>query len=158
MNPKIIDSPERKFIGMKLKMTYAENKTGQLWGTFMPRRHEVKNRIHKGYFSLQGTDSAFTMYDKTFDRPFVKWALVEVSSFDFVPEGMEKFTLQSGKYAIFLHKGNSIPAFIAKVQKILGEWLPSSGYQLDNRPDFEVLEENTRNNPDAEEEIWVPLK
>jgi AraC family transcriptional regulator len=158
MNPKIIDSPERKFVGMKLEMTYADNKTGQLWETFMARRYEVKNRIQKGYFSLQGTDSAFTMYDRTFDGPFVKWALVEVSRFDEVPKGMETFVLPAGQYAVFNHKGNSIPVFIAKVQKILSDWLPSSGYQLDNRPDFEVLEENTRNNPEAEEEIWVPIK
>lgn len=158
MNPKIINSPERKFVGMSLEMTYANNTTGQLWGSFMPRRHEIKNRIHEGYFSLQGTDPAFTMYDRSIDRTFTKWALVEVSNFDIVPEGMEAFVLPAGKYAIFLHKGKSVPAFIEKMKSILSQWLPASGYQIDNRPDFEILEENARNNPDAEEEIWVPIK
>jgi AraC family transcriptional regulator len=158
MEPQIIDNPERKFIGMSLEMTYAENKTGQLWSGFMPRRKEIKHRIHEGYFSLQGTDPDFTMYDRTFDRPFVKWALIEVSSFDFVPEGMETFILPAGKYAVFNHKGNSIPTFIEKIQTLLSQWLPSSGYQIDNRPDFETLEENVKNNLEAEEEIWVPIK
>ena len=158
MEHKIVDSPERKFVGMSLEMTYANNTTGQLWGSFMPRRHEVKNPIHDGYFSLQGTDPAFSMNDRNVERLFTKWALVEVSSFDFVPEGMETFILPAGQYAVFNHKGKSVPAFIEKIRTILSQWLPNSGYQIDNRPDFEVLEENARNNPDAEEEIWVPIK
>ncbi|WP_341227940.1 GyrI-like domain-containing protein [uncultured Arcticibacterium sp.] len=158
MNPKIIDSAERKFIGMSLEMTYSNNTTGQLWGGFMPRRNEVQNRIHPGYFSLQGTNPAYTMYDRTVDRTFTKWALVEVNSFDVVPDGMETFVLPAGKYAVFLHSGKGVPAFIEKIKTILSKWLPSSGYQIDNRPDFEILEENARNNPEAEEEIWVPIK
>ena len=42
---------------------------------------------------------------------------------------------------------------------IFKEWLPKSNYILDNRPHFEVLGENYKNdNADSEEEIWIPVK
>ena len=51
---------------------------------------------------------------------------------------METFVLPAGKYAIFLHKGKSVSAFIEKIKTILSQWLPNSEYEIDNRPDFEI--------------------
>ncbi len=37
--------------------------------------------------------------------------------------------------------------------------LPNSEYELENRPHFEVLGEKYKNNdPNSEEEIWIPIK
>jgi AraC family transcriptional regulator len=42
---------------------------------------------------------------------------------------------------------------------IFNTWLPKSGYQLDRRPHFEILGEKYKNNnPDSEEEIWIPIQ
>jgi AraC family transcriptional regulator len=39
------------------------------------------------------------------------------------------------------------------------EWLPASGYELDDRPHFEILGERYKNNdPDSEEELWFPVR
>jgi AraC family transcriptional regulator len=88
---------------------------------------------------------------------FEKWAAVEVSEFNSVPEGMASFILNSGHYAVFYYKGLSTDTEIFRY--IFGIWLPGSGFELDDRPHFEVLGEKYKNNdPDSEEEIWIPIK
>ncbi|GAA4834377.1 hypothetical protein GCM10023331_19530 [Algivirga pacifica] len=89
---------------------------------------------------------------------FEKWAAVEVENFDQVPQGMETYTISEGRYAIFQYKGMSSDNRI--FEYIYNEWLPESGYELDNlRPHFEVLGEKYKNNdPESEEEIWIPIR
>jgi AraC family transcriptional regulator len=88
---------------------------------------------------------------------FEKWATVEVSSFSSIPPGMKSYTLQGGKYAVFVHEGPA-SAFSKTFQFIFGEWLPESGFELDNREHFEVLPEGySPVDPNAKEEFWVPI-
>ena len=88
---------------------------------------------------------------------FEKWALTEVSDFDFVPNGMEIFLLTDGLYAVFNHKGSGADTSI--FQYIYGTWIPNSDYFLDDKPHFEILGENYKNaDPNSEEEIWIPIK
>lgn len=139
---------------MKLVMSFANNKTGQLWQRFMPTRKEIKNNINADLISMQ-------LYGPAFDFgpniEFEKWAAVEVSDLTNVPDQMETFLLPQGLYAVFNYKGSSMDKRI--FQYIFGEWLPHSAYQLDNRPHFEVLGEKYKNaSPDSEEEIWIPVK
>jgi AraC family transcriptional regulator len=70
---------------------------------------------------------------------------------------MLRFDLPAGTYAVFVHKGG--PSKAAQTfQYILTEWLPGSEYVLDQRPHFEVLGEKYKHNdPEAEEEIWLPV-
>lgn len=139
---------------MKLVMSFADNKTGQLWQRFMPKRNEIRNNLTIDLISLQIYLPGFDFSPNT---QFEKWAAIEVSDFEHVPDGMESFLLPEGLYAVFHYKGSSMDTRI--FQYIFGEWLPKSGYQLDNRPHFEVLGEKYKNaSPDSEEEIWIPVK
>lgn len=96
-------------------------------------------------------------FDFSPNTQFEKWAAIEVSDFEHVPDGMESLLLPEGLYAVFHYKGSSMDTRI--FQYIFGEWLPKSGYQLNNRPHFEVLGEKYKNaSPDSEEEIWIPVK
>lgn len=80
-----------------------------------------------------------------------------MTNFEQVPENMETFTLPGGLYAAFDYKGLNTDDSI--FQYIFGTWLPNSDYDLDDRPHFEVLGEQYRNNdPASEEEIWIPIK
>ncbi|WP_209319907.1 hypothetical protein [Ancylomarina longa] len=36
---------EKKLIGNKLKMSLSNNKTGRLWGDFLPKIKQIKNRL-----------------------------------------------------------------------------------------------------------------
>jgi len=137
-------------------MSLANNKTADLWKSFMPRRKEIKTPFENQLFSLQVYDDD---YFKSFNpkNEFTKWALMEVESFDEVPEGMSSFVLPEGMYAVFHYKGLNTDTSI--FQYIFGEWLPQSAYVLDHRPHFEILGEKYKNaSPDSEEEIWIPIK
>lgn len=158
MEPRIEHLPEKKLLGKKLSMTFAQDRTVELWRSFMPRRKEIKNNLTSDLFSLQVFPDSFEF--KNFDPTvlFEKWALVEVPDFDSIPDGMEPFTLSGGLYAVFIHKGKQSEG--AKTfQYIFGTWLPHSLYLPDNRPQFEVLGSKYKNDdPESEEEIWIPIK
>jgi AraC family transcriptional regulator len=154
MHPALKTIPAKKLIGLKLTMSFADNKTGLLWQSFMPKRNEIRNNLTADPISLQIYPSGFDFSPNT---QFEKWAAVEVSDFVDVPDQMETLLLPPGLYSVFQYKGSSIDTRI--FQYIFGEWLPNSAYQLDNRPHFEVLGEKYKNaSPDSEEEIWIPVK
>lgn len=158
MKPRIESLNEKKLIGQKIKMSLADNKTYELWHKFMPRRKEIENKIDNNLYSVQVYDKSLNFKDFTSDTLFEKWAAVEVSTCDTIPAEMETLKLIGGLYAVFTYKG--IPAdFQQTIDYIFNIWLPISDYQLDQRPHFELLGEKYKNNdPESEEEIWVPLK
>ncbi len=156
MKPNIIQLEGKKLIGHKLTMSVENNLTAALWGKFMPRRNEIKNRVGTDFISMQIYPKAYHM-NFIPEREFQKWAAVEVSDFDNVPANMESFILTGGTYAVFDYKGSSSDPTI--FQYIYNHWLPNSKYELDDRPHFEVLGKNYKNNdPNSEEEIWIPTK
>jgi AraC family transcriptional regulator len=156
MIPRIEIVAEKKMIGKRIKMSVTNNKTGELWRSFMPKRKEIQSNIGTDVYSLQVFDlSYFDNFNP--NTEFEKWALIEVSDFDTVPNDMETFLLEGGLYAVFSYKGSSADNSI--FQYIFTTWIPSSIYSLDNRPHFEVLGEKYKNNdPSSEEEIWIPIK
>ena len=158
MIPSIKTSSEKKLIGMQLKMTYAENKTFQLWSLFMPRRKEIENAVSNDLISLQIYDESFDFVNFSFNSVFEKWALIEVPDFNSVPQEMETLTLKEGLYAVFIHIGDTSTAE-KTFRFIFEEWLPNSEYVLDNRPHFEVLgAKYKKDDPTSEEEIWIPIR
>ena len=155
MEPKIEIVPEKKLIGNHLTMSLANNKTGELWRRFMPRRKEIRNALNSDLISMQVYQQPVVF--GYLHQEFEKWAVVEVADFGTIPEGMETFTLPGGLYAVFHYKGSSTDARI--FAHIFGTWLPNSAYMVDHRPHFEVLGSKYKNNdPDSEEEIWIPIK
>ncbi|QLG45345.1 GyrI-like domain-containing protein [Costertonia aggregata] len=157
MNPRIETIAQKKLVGKSLRMSLTNNKTRELWQNFMPLRKRIQNTVGINLYSLQVYDDS---YFSTFNpnTEFTKWAAVEVSNYGSSSEGLEKFTLDSGLYAIFHHKGPA-NGFQETVRYIFGRWLPNSDYLLDDRPHFELLGANYKNNdPDSEEEIWIPIK
>ena len=157
MQPKIQTLPEKKLVGKKLAMTFAHNRTGDLWRSFMPRRKEISNAIGTELYSLQIYPPLFfDNFDP--DWQFEKWAAVEVADLLSIPEGMEPLTLPGGLYAVFPYKGTASAA-ANTFNDIFGIWLPKSAYTLDDRPHFELLGEKYRHeDPNSEEEIWIPIK
>ncbi len=155
ITPRFEFLSEKKLIGKRLKMSLADNKTFQLWQSFMPRRKEIPNKINAELISMQVYDEPMRFGD--FQQEFEKWAAVEVTEVENIPDEMEIFTLKSGRYAVFHYKGlNTDPSIFIY---IFGTWLPNSEYVLDNRPHFEILGEKYKNNsPNSEEEIWIPIK
>jgi len=156
MIPRIEKLKEKKLIGQSIKMSLSRNKTGQLWGQFGPRIKEIENKLSPHKISMQIYPSSY--YEEfSPNNEFEKWATVEVNDFNAIPNGMKAFTLKEGLYAVFDYKGSSADHSI--FQYIFSKWLPSSVYQIDDRPHFEVLGEKYANNDvNSEEEIWIPIK
>jgi len=152
--PEIRELKPKKLLGVNLTMSLAENRTTELWRSFMPRLNEIETRIGTDLFSLQVYDEDyFLQFDPA--NEFEKWALAEVKNFSAIPDEMEPFELPGGLYAVFQHKGMGTEIF----QYIFGVWLLKSEYVLDNRPHFEILgEKYKQGSPDSEEEIWIPVK
>jgi len=155
IKPRIENLSKKKLIGKKLKMSLAENKTGELWKSFMPRRNEIANMKSNEMFSLQVYNEPIRPGE--LNQEFEKWALQEVTDFEIVPNEMETFELENGLYAVFHYKGLSTDNRIFIY--IFSDWLPKSDYELDERPHFEILGEKYKNGDlNSEEEIWIPIR
>jgi len=146
----------KKIVGKRVFMTLTDNRTGELWKSFMPLRHTIKNAIGRELFSIQIFKNAFAYNNP--NEVFEKWAGVQVTDFVTIPPGIDTLVIPDGLYAVFLYKGSSAEG--AKVfDYIFRTWLPSTQYDIDNRPHFELLGEKYKNNdPGSEEEIWIPIK
>lgn len=157
VQPRIENTPEKKLAGLHIITSLADNKTPELWRSFMPIRKEISNSIGMELYSMDiypfGYFDNFSPATK-----FEKWAAVEVKDFAEIPTGFETYTLPSGLYAVFTYKG--LPSNGAEFyQYIFGTWLPSSAYISDNRPHLAVMGEKYKNaGPDSEEELWIPVK
>lgn len=156
MTPRIETISEKKLVGKRLTMSFADYKVAELWKSFMPLRKNITNNLSSDLISMAVyKPNHFRDFKPT--NEFEKWATVEVADFNNVPNEMEKFVLQSGLYAVFHYKGLNTDNSI--YQYILGTWLPNSDYVLDNRLHFEVLSSKYKNNdPNSEEEIYIPIK
>ena len=157
MKFRIENLPVMKLIVLTQKMSLSENKTFLLWNSFMKRRSEIQNAIGADLYSIQ-------IYEKDYfdgfdpHKEFVKMAGVEVNSFENIPDKMEAYVLKGGKYAVFEYKGNPNNGGEA-FQYIFQEWLPASGFALDDRAHFEILGAKYKKDEDeSEEEIWIPIK
>ena len=157
--PEILVCSEKKLVGMRISTSMAEDNTVAMWQQFMPRRKEVTNTVAPLFYSIQVFNGGLNVDEFTPKTIFEKWAAVEVSDFETIPEGMHAFLLPAGLYAVFIYKGVS-SAFYEAAQYIYGRWLPESVYMLDDRPHFDVMGEKYLgpNNPESEEEIWIPVK
>ena len=158
--PVIKTRPKQLIAGLSTQMSLAQNTTAMLWGKFGPFRKELKSAVKdRGSYSIQlyGEDFMTTPFLPT--TVFTKWAGVVVPETVTIPKGLETMVLPEGKWAVFLYKGTAND-FGAFAQYIYKDWLPKSGYELDHRPHFEYMPENYlgSNNPEAEEEVWIPIK
>jgi AraC family transcriptional regulator len=158
MTPRIEILLEKKLIGKSLKMSVSNDRTYELWHSFMPHRKEIKNNLSTDLFNVKVFDLSYDFQHFDPGAEYEKWAAMEVSDFKTIPENMEAFILKGGLYAVFINKG-SADSGPQTFGYIFGTWLPNSEYEMDSRPHFDILgEKYKKDDPDSEEEIWVPIK
>lgn len=156
IEPRIESIPHKFFTGKRITMSFAENRTPELWGSFMPVRRAILNSIGDELYSIEVyPPDFFDAFDPA--AAFEKWAAVEVSGPDDTPDGMENLTVPAGLYAVFLHRGAAAEAE-RTYGHIFRNWLPASEYKLDLRPHLAVMGKQYKNDdPDSEEDIWIPV-
>ncbi len=157
MNPKIETLQKKKLVGNNLEMSLIDNKTFELFSSFMPNKKNIQNTIGQDIYEISTYDAD---YFKSFNpnNPFEKWASLEVSEFGYIPDGMKTHTIEGGLYAVFNYKGMA-QDFREFIGAIFMQWIPKSKYLLDSRQHFNVLGDKYKHNhPDSEEEVWIPIK
>jgi AraC family transcriptional regulator len=148
---------ETKLVGKKIRTTFAYNKTVELWRSFSPRRKEIKNSINTNLYSVELYPDHTFFENLNPMREYEKWAAVEVSEFDTIPDGMEKLIIPKGQYAVFYYKGKPSEAQ-ETFRYIYGNWLPNSEYKMDERPYFALMGEKYKGeSTESEEEFWIPI-
>jgi AraC family transcriptional regulator len=158
MQPRIEILAEKKLIGQRVRMSFSNNWTAVLWQSFMPRRKEIENSVGTALFSLEVYDSISFFADFTPLAEFDKWAAVEVANWGNIPADMEALLLPGGLYAVFIHQGLSSEGQ-KTYEYIFRDWLPRADFVLDDRPHFALMGEKYKNNdPNSEEEIWIPIQ
>ncbi len=158
MEPRITKLNSKLLVGKRLRMSIANDRTVELWQSFMPRRNEISQKASNFLYSVQVFDSENYFSQFSPEAEFDKWAAVEVSGIDDIPAEIETLEIPEGNYAVFNYKGPASAA-LPFFQYIFQEWIPKSEYAVDNRPHFALMGEKYRgNNPDSEEEIWVPVR
>ena len=158
MEPRLVTLSETKLIGKKMTMSFAHNRTAELWKSFMPVRHLINNLKGSELYSVEvyGTSDFFEDFDA--NKTFEKWAAMSVSNYHEIPENMQTLTIPKGEYAVFDYKGKPSEAQ-PFYQEIYTSWFPDSGFVLDNRPHFALMGTKYKGeDPDSEEEIWIPVK
>ncbi len=155
--PRIEFIKDLKLLGQRVRMSFVNNQTQNLFKSFMPRKNEIKNNVSSDVYSVEIYEDI--MFFESFDptKEFEKWAAVEVSNYNKVPAKMECLNIPSGEYAVFTYKGDGTKVSEA-YQYVLQNWFPNSNYQLAHRPHFAVMGEKYKNgDPDSEEELWFPI-
>lgn len=155
--PRIENLPQTQLVGKYVTMSMANNRTGELWRSFMPERMLISNIVDENLYSVELYPNVqfFASFNPTAE--FQKWAAVKVIDDSDMPESMESLLLPEGLYAVFPFKGTpaDVPQFM---QYVFGTWMPASDYKLDDRPHFALMGEKYKNNdPDSEEEFWIPI-
>lgn len=73
MKPRIETISEKKLIGHRQTMTFAQNRTTELWKGFMPLRNAIQNKVTTNLISLQVYNDGFSFQNFNPHAPFEKW-------------------------------------------------------------------------------------
>jgi AraC family transcriptional regulator len=150
MEPKIVERSAFTVVGMHYRGKNENNEIPQLWQAFGPRVPEIKNIAHEhvAYGISANMDESTGAFDYV--------AGFEVSSAQDLGEGMVRFEVPGGKYAVF---ATTLPGLGETFQYAYRTWLPQSGYQPTGGPDFEVYDEQfDPQDPNSVFDVYIPIQ
>ncbi|MDY6877457.1 MAG: GyrI-like domain-containing protein [Chloroflexota bacterium] len=149
MEPQIVTKPAFTVVGMLYRGKNENNEIAQMWQEFMPRIGEIVHEANLG-------DSYGVCRDMDPEGVFEYVAGFEVDSGAAIPEGMVSWDIPAQKYAVF---PCTLPTIGEAYQHAFQTWLPRSGYQRGDGPDFELYDETFDPNvQDSEMYIYIPIK
>lgn len=147
MNAKIITKPAFVVVGIRLRAAAKSPEIAQLWDRFVPRMAELSTspEPYVSYGLMDNFDAG--AMDYMAGNPVIDADTAAI------PEGMARWDVPSNTYAVF---DSTLPSIGADFDKIFGEWLPQSGYQLAKGAYFERYPE-TFSPATPGLEIWLPI-
>jgi predicted transcriptional regulator YdeE len=148
MEPKIVTKPAFTVVGMLYHGKNENNEIAQMWRQFNPRIKEIE---HMGLQDAYGVCGAAEE-----DGAFKYVAGLEVSNLGDLPTGMVSWEVPEQTYVV-------LPCTLKTIgeayQYAFKTWIPQSGYQAGDGPDFELYDESFH--PDEEGSVlyvYVPIK
>jgi AraC family transcriptional regulator len=75
-----------------------------------------------------------------------------------VPDGFENLLIPASTWAVFEVHGPMPDAMQQAWEKIMSEWLPSTQYEMQGTPGFEMYTNEDPSRADLYSEIWIPVK
>lgn len=157
MEVNFIEKDEFMLVGIEAQTKNDFEVINKCWSTLHSRIHEIRNRINPD------TSYGFEDYSKNFDiinLSFNYIAAVEVSSLDYVPEGMVGKLIPASKYAVFTHKGPR-PDISEVIRNIYNMWFSEFEYELNDEVcgDFEYYAKPFDcSDLNSEVDIYIPIK
>lgn len=149
MEPRIVTRSAFTVVGMKVHGKNESNEIPKMWDALHPRACEIKDRIDdRVAFGVSAN-----MDENTGAFDYV--AGFQVSSAEELPEGMVRFDVPGGKYAVF---ATTLPRLGETFTHAYRTWLPQSGYQPTGGPDFELYTEAfDPQDPNSEFDVYIPV-
>jgi predicted transcriptional regulator YdeE/DNA-binding transcriptional MerR regulator len=149
MEPKIVTQPAFTVVGMLYHGKNQNDEIAQMWQEFNPRMEEIKHVVNSRVcYGVCG--------DLEEDDTFKYVAGFEVSSTADVPEGMVSWQVPEQKYAVF---PCTLPTIHQAYEHAFQTWLPQSGYQRAQGPDFELYGEDFEPQvQDSNMHIYIPIE
>jgi AraC family transcriptional regulator len=81
-----------------------------------------------------------------------------LADFDTLSATFARLRIAERRYAVFTHRGH-ISTIRATCNAIWNDWLPRSGCEVDDAPDFERYDERfDPHTGQGEMEVWIPVK
>ncbi len=156
MERKIVSRESFPIIGIELKTTTRDGKNlveiPQFWEKVM-QQGQIDKIPNKKY---PGTVLGICIDFQT-DGVFSYITGTEVTSTEYIPDGMVCKTIPAARYVVFTARG-SLPGSIQDTVKyIYQEWLPNSEYQRANSADFELYDDRCHGGENAEVDIYIPI-
>lgn len=155
-SPEILTLEEIKIAGLRGTTSIFDNRLPELWEKFLRLHAELLGISSIGYGICETQQ---TTYTKDGDVSFSAVVGSPVNDFDNLLKSLVTKTINSGRYAVFTHRGTFANLF-KTYQYIFGIWLPTTKEELDNREDFEVYERKVLSfdDPNNEVKIFIPVK
>ena len=158
---ELVNITEVKLAGMHTQTSFNDNKIPELWQKFMPRVKEFNN-ISKPdfYYAVHPYESHLNIDDFNESIAVKRWSCVPVNDFHKLPKDMETHLLKAGKYLKYTYKGRAQDIF-PFVKALYTQWVPKSGYTLDERDDFEIIDSSRYfgpHHPESEVDLFIPVK
>lgn len=91
------------------------------------------------------------------DETIESWRyMISIAADAPLDESLEEYIVDAYTWAIFSHEGKSLEETQKMGERVISEWLPTSGYEYDNGPDISV---HAKDGPAGTIlEYWLPVK
>ena len=150
MEAKIVSRPAFTVVGLKYHGKNEHNEIPQMWREFGPRMREIKHIVnpHVAYGVAGNYDEDSGEFDYV--------AGFEVDSVADMPEGMASWEVPEQTYAVF---PCTLPTLHETFQYAYKTWLPQSGRQRAEGPEFELYDEKfDPEDASSEMYVYIPVK